>query len=400
LFAASLDLIRNEEASVMTRASTDRRRKVMTIFGTRPEIIKLAPVIRQLELNPKRFRTINVSSGQHTDLLAPFVKLFGTRVDRNLEVMRPGQPLNQLFGRVLSELDPVLVEERPDLVLVQGDTTTAAASALAAFHRGIPVGHVEAGLRTDDPLNPFPEETNRRLITRLARYHFAATKRNARVLVREGALRENVFLTGNPVVDALQMIGTTAERSPALRQVLQATAGLKRIALTTHRRESFGGVLEGNLRVLREFIESHADTALIFPVHPNPMVRQMARSVLAGAPRIHLIEPLDYPDFIGLLAESWLIASDSGGVQEEAPSLGKPLLVLRESTERPEAIESGIARLAPTPDALASMLDEFAAGAMTPANRGAPNPFGDGASGQRIVQAIRRVFRAAAPVTH
>jgi UDP-N-acetylglucosamine 2-epimerase (non-hydrolysing) len=383
----------------MTPASGDRH-KVMTIFGTRPEIIKLAPVIRQLELYPKRFRTINVSSGQHTNLLAPFVKLFGTRVDRNLEVMRPGQPLNQLFGRVLSELDPILAEEKPDLVLVQGDTTTAAASALAAFHRGISVGHVEAGLRTDDPLNPFPEETNRRLITRLARYHFAATKRNARVLVSEGVPRVNIFLTGNPVVDALQMIGTTAERSSALQTVLHATVGLKRIALTTHRRESFGGVLEGNLRVLREFIERHADTALIFPVHPNPMVRQMARSILADESRIHLIEPLDYPDFIGLLAESWLIVSDSGGIQEEAPSLGKPLLVLRESTERPEAIESGVARLAPTPDHLASMLDEFAVSAMMPANGAVPNPFGDGASGQRIVRAIRRIFRAAAPVSN
>ena len=178
----------------MPEVARDRRRTILTVFGTRPEIIKLAPVIRQLDLYPKRFRTVNVSSGQHPDLLAPFVKLFGVRVDHPLSVMRPGQPLSLLFARVLAEFDPILTTEKPDLVLVQGDTTTAAASALAAFHRQIPVGHVEAGLRTDDSLNPFPEETNRRLITKLARWHFAATKRNVRALLREGVPRENVFL--------------------------------------------------------------------------------------------------------------------------------------------------------------------------------------------------------------
>lgn len=374
-----------------------KRQTILTIFGTRPEIIKLAPVMRQIDLFPKRFRTVNVSSGQHPDLLAPFVKLFGVRVDRDLGVMRPGQPLNLLFARVLQELDPVLVEEQPDLVLVQGDTTTAAAAALAAFHRGIPVGHVEAGLRTDDPLNPFPEETNRRLITRIARYHFAATRQNVRALLREGVSRESVFLTGNPVVDALQHVGSVVDPSPALKRVLQQTVGLKRIALTTHRRESFGGVLEGNLRVLGEFVERNTDTALIFPVHPNPLVREMAHAILSGVPRVHLIEPLDYPDFIGLLSASWLIASDSGGVQEEAPSLGKPLLVLRESTERPEALESGVARLAPSPDMLAELLeDAYANGAST---RAVANPFGKGDAGQRIVRAIRRVLRSSVPVS-
>jgi UDP-N-acetylglucosamine 2-epimerase (non-hydrolysing) len=373
-------------------------RTVMTLFGTRPEIIKLAPVIRQLDLYPKRFRVVNISSGQHTDLLAPFVKLFGVRVDRNIEAMRTNQPLSQLFARVLNELDPILVQERPDMLLVQGDTTTAAAGALAAFHRQIPVGHVEAGLRTEDPLSPFPEETNRRLITRLARYHFAATKQNVRSLLAEGVPRYNIFLTGNPVVDALQQIGAVAQRSPSLENLLRSTVGLKRIALTTHRRESFGGVLEGNLRVLREFIENRPDTALIFPVHPNPAVREMATGILAGLERIHLVEPLGYADFIGLLGESWLIVSDSGGIQEEAPSLGKPLLVLRESTERPEAIDSGIARLAPTPVALAALLeDAYSEGSLSP--KRVTNPFGRGDSGQRIVRSIRRIFRAAVPVS-
>jgi len=366
-------------------------RTILTLFGTRPEIIKLAPVIRALEADSGQYRTINVSSGQHPDLLAPFVKLFDIRVDHDLGVMRPGQPLSALFARVLQELDPLLEQTKPDVVLVQGDTTTAAAGALAAFHRGIAVGHVEAGLRTDDPLSPFPEETNRRLITRLARYHFAATARNEAQLLREGVPRENVFLTGNPVVDALEMIRTNSERSPLLSDVLRKTAGFKRIAMTTHRRESFGGVLEGNLRVLRSFIERHPKTALIFPVHPNPTVRELAKSILANNERIHLLEPLGYADFIGLLSESWLIVSDSGGVQEEAPSLGVPLLVLRESTERPEALESGAARLSPTPEQLAldleQMLNENEAN-----RRIVANPFGQGDSGVRIVQALSSVM--------
>lgn len=364
---------------------------MLTVFGTRPEVIKLAPVIAELERRPRTFRTVNVSSGQHPDLLAPFVRLFGVRVDHDLAVMRPGQPLSTLFARVLTGLDPLLEAERPDAVLVQGDTTTAAAAALAAFHRKIPVGHVEAGLRTDDPLSPFPEETNRRLVTRLARWHFAGTRNHVRTLLREGVPRGTIFHTGNPVVDALRRIGTAGPRSPRLQAVLDATRGLKRIVLTTHRRESFGEVLDGNLRALREFVSRHADTALIFPVHPNPAVRSAAGAILTGCDRIHLTDPLDYPNFIGLLAQAWRIASDSGGVQEEAPSLGVPLLVLRESTERPEAIEAGAARLAPTPERLAELLEEaYAAPPALPcAGR---NPFGDGRAAVRIVRALRRLL--------
>lgn len=370
------------------------RRTVLTVFGTRPEAIKLAPVIAELERRPRTFRTVNVSSGQHTDLLAPFVKLFNLRVDHDLNVMRPGQPLSQLFARVLNELDPIVAEIRPDAVLVQGDTTTAVAAALAAFHRGIPVGHVEAGLRTDDPLSPFPEEMNRRLATRLARWHFAGTANHCRTLRREGVPRENIIRTGNPVVDALQQIGTANAPSPRVQTILDATHGLKRVVLTTHRRESFGSVLEGNLLALRDFVERHADTALVFPVHPNPAVRELASARLAGRERIHLTDPLDYPDFIGLLSRAWLIASDSGGVQEEAPSLGVPLLVLRASTERAEAIDAGCAKLAPTPEALAEMLERNYADC---AQESAPpdrNPFGDGRAARRIVRALARFFDA------
>ena len=361
----------------------------MTVFGTRPEVIKLAPVIAELERRPRQFRAVNVSSGQHPDLLAPFVRLFNLRVDHDLRVMRPGQPLSLLFARVLSELDPLLDSVKPDAVLVQGDTTTAAAAALAAFHHRIPVGHVEAGLRTADPLSPFPEETNRRLVTRLARWHFAGTRNHVRTLRREGVPREAVLLTGNPVVDALQRIGTNGPRSPRLQAILDATRGLKRVAVTTHRRESFGSVLEGNLRALSAFVDRHPDTAVVFPVHPNPVVREVAEAVLGSRERIHLTEPLDYPDFIGLLSESWLIASDSGGVQEEAPSLGVPLLVLRESTERPEAIDAGVAKLAGTPELLADLLEEAYA-APPEARQAVANPFGDGHAGRRIVRALAR----------
>lgn len=370
------------------------RRTVLTVFGTRPEVIKLAPVIAELERRSNTFRAVNVSSGQHPDLLAPFVKLFGVRVDRDLAVMRPGQPLSLLFARVLSELDPVLEEVHPDAVLVQGDTTTAVAAALAAFHRGVPVGHVEAGLRTDDPLSPFPEEMNRRLVTRVARWHFAGTRNHCRTLRHEGVPRDAILRTGNPVVDALKRIGTARPPSPRLQAILDATRGLKRVVLTTHRRESFGSVLEGNLRALREFVARHTDTALVFPVHPNPAVRAVTDATLAGRERVHLTDPLDYPDFIGLLSGAWLIASDSGGVQEEAPSLGVPLLVLRESTERPEAIEAGAARLAPTPERLAQMLEEAHAGRAQESERAVRNPFGDGFAARRIVRALAHFLKA------
>jgi UDP-N-acetylglucosamine 2-epimerase (non-hydrolysing) len=361
---------------------------VATLFGTRPEIIKLAPVIAELERRPKEFRTVNISSGQQPDLLDPFVEWFGLRIDHDLMVMRPGQPLNVLFARVLEQLDPQLDRLRPQVVLVQGDTTTAAAGALAAFQRRIPIGHVEAGLRTGNPYSPFPEEMNRRLITRLAKWHFAGTANHTNNLLAEGIDPAAIFETGNPVVDALQSLGKDDARSQRLNAVLDRTAGLKRIAVTTHRRENFAGKLEENLRVLRQFVERHADTAIIFPMHPNPIVRENAYSVLGGHDRIQLTEPFDYPDFIALLKASWIIASDSGGVQEEAPSLGKILLVMRESTERPEALETGLVKLAGTPRELAIMLDQVYATDATSVPT--TNPFGDGRAAERIADVLAR----------
>jgi UDP-N-acetylglucosamine 2-epimerase (non-hydrolysing) len=365
-------------------------------FGTRPEVIKLAPVIASLAASPA-FRPVVVSSGQHTDLLAPFVRQFGVRIDHELGVMEPGQSLNRLFARVLTAFDDVLAKETPDVLIVQGDTTTATAAALAAFQRKIPVAHVEAGLRTDDVGSPFPEEVNRRLVSRLARWHFAATDRHADNLLAEGIPAEAVIVTGNPVVDALYGMLARRERSPKLTALLNATAGLKRVTVTTHRRESFGERMGANLRALRRFVERHPDTAVIFPMHPNPAVRAAA-AILGGVPRVWLTDPLDYPDFIGLLSESWVIASDSGGVQEEAPSLGVPLLILRENTERPEVLDTGLAKLCPTGEDLADMLNELH---RTDASaRPTDNPFGDGRAAERIVVALSAAFGVAHAGVH
>lgn len=370
------------------------RKKILTIFGTRPEVIKLAPVIQQLDGYGKLLQTVNVTSAQHTDILYPFVRLFEIRIDHDLQIMEANQTPNQVCSRVLASLDPILAQERPDMILVQGDTTTAMSGALAGFHRRIPVAHVEAGLRTGDVYNPYPEEMNRRIITRLASYHFAATPRNRDTLLSEGVPDSGIFVTGNPVLDSLKTILERSEVTPALEEVLKTTKGLRRIILTTHRRESFGQILAENLRVLRSFIDQYEDIGLIFPVHPNPAVLGPAVSILAGHPRIHLIQPLSYEHFIVLLSHAWLIVSDSGGVQEEAPTLGKPLLVLRKNTERPEAIESGVARLVGgSPQRFGAMLEEIRQEAnWTDKIRAVRNPFGQGDSGKRIAQLIAKLL--------
>ena len=261
---------------------------------------------------------------------------------------------------------------------------------MAAFHRGIPVGHVEAGLRSGDRLSPFPEEMNRRVITQLATLHFAATPGNRDVLLREGVPDAAVFVTGNPVVDALEAILQKVSGSTAVNSILAATDGLKRIVLTTHRRESFGGYMATSLEVLRRFVETHDDVALLFPVHPNPVVVETTKRVLGQHPRIHLIAPLNYEEFVLLLSRAWLIVSDSGGVQEEAPTLGKPLIILRENTERPEAVQCGIARLVGSrPERLASLLEEAAhPRSWAHETEKIRNPFGNGDAGVRIVDVI------------
>jgi UDP-N-acetylglucosamine 2-epimerase (non-hydrolysing) len=371
------------------------RKRLMVIFGTRPEIIKLAPVIHALKRRDERIETIVVNTGQQNDLRRTFFERFSVHVDHDLNVMQPGQTPNGVCSRVLSSLDSILAAAMPEMVLLQGDTTTSLAGALAAFHHRIPVGHVEAGLRSGDRANAHSEDMNRCLITRLASFHFAATAKNRENLLAEGVPAESVFVTGSPVVDSLMSVRRHMSVSQDLQRLLDETKGFRRVVLTAHRGESQGGVMAGHLRAVRRFVERHDDVVLMFPVHPNPAVRSVVDSLLGGHSRIHLLEPLGYVDFIGLLSQAWLILSDSGGVQEEAPTLGKPLLVLRQSTERPEAIESGVARLVGN-DAgrLESMLElSYRDKSWVQRVGQVDNPFGRGDSGEQIVRVLSQLFQ-------
>jgi UDP-N-acetylglucosamine 2-epimerase (non-hydrolysing) len=364
--------------------------RILTLFGTRPEVIKLVSVIRALEARTDLFSSTTISSGQHTTLLRPFLERFRIRVDCDLNVMRQAQGPSEVAARVLQALDPLLAEARPHMLLVQGDTTTAMAGALAGFHRKVPVGHVEAGLRSGDPSSPFPEEVNRRLITQLASYHFAATQGNVDTLVREGVDPQRIAHTGNPGVDALLDVLARDKPSSAVEDLVHSHRDRRMLVLTTHRREAFGPRMEEHMRALRHFVETHENVVLVFPVHPNPSVLAAARAILGDCNRVHLLPPLDHPDFIYLLSHAWLIVSDSGGVQEEVATLGKPLLILRDNTERPEVIEAGLGRLVgDCPEHLEQVLDEVAVDGEWLRSAGSrPNPFGDGHSGQHIVDAI------------
>jgi UDP-N-acetylglucosamine 2-epimerase (non-hydrolysing) len=306
--------------------------------------------------------------------------------------MTENQTQNRVCARVLQGLDEIFDDEKPDCVLVQGDTTTAFAGAFAAFNRKIKIGHVEAGLRSGDPNSPFPEEMNRRLISQMATFHFAATEKNLENLRRENTDQNKIFLTGNTVVDALRFISETSSPNRKIHELIEKTADFKRILLTTHRRESFGAAMSANLVDLREFVENHADVCLIFPVHPNPNVRKATNEILAGRERVHLLDPLEYVDFVALMKNSWLIVSDSGGVQEESPSLGVPVLILRENTERPEAVEAGAAKLVGA-NSLAQMLEEnYNDTRWIDSVKSIANPFGDGAAARRVADILEREF--------
>lgn len=394
----SLDKTLNVKREIVDSAKEDARPKVLVLFGTRPEAIKLAPVIDELKAND--FHTIVVSSSQHKDLLAPFLETLEIKIDYNLQVMTANQTPNEICSRVMAKLDKILDTEKPDLILVQGDTTTTLAGALTGFNRKIPVGHVEAGLRSGNINSPFPEEMNRRIVSQIASFHFTATEKNRQNLLYEHISTEKIFPTGNPVVDSLNLILKTLKRSDEIHNLISNTAGLKRILLTTHRRESFGATMSGNLEVLRDFVERRKDVCLIFPVHPNPNVRRVTQKILAEQERIFLLEPLGYVDFIALMKKSWLIISDSGGVQEEAPSLGKPLFILRENTERPEAIEAKVAKLVGgNPVTLHKMLEEnYAIETWIKSVKEIRNPFGDGRAAKRIVKIIREKLGARAAV--
>lgn len=376
--------------------------RVMTVFGTRPELIKLAPVMWALEARPHDFASVHVFTEQHPTLAPTFIRDFRVRVDHKLPAPLPGLTINRTIARIVEGLDRVLEAEEPDLVLVQGDTTSAMAGALAAFNRHIAIGHVEAGLRTATPRNPFPEEMNRRLISRLAQFHFAATDGNVANLRREGVAEDRIARTGNPIIDALHWILRTTRPSTTLRELLDRIGDRRLLVLTTHRRENFGSVMKANLAVLRRFVLERPDIALVFPVHPNPAVRSAADEILTGTPNVLLVPPLAYADFIHLLTRAWLIVSDSGGIQEEAPSLGRPLLILRENTERPEAVACGAARLVgDAPDRLAAALEELAGDdSWARGMRRLDNPFGRGDSGVRIADAILSFAPDAPGINH
>ena len=363
-------------------------KKILCVVGTRPEAIKIAPVI--LALKNETWANVRVlATAQHRHMLDQVLNFFSIEPDIDLDIMRPNQALTTLTARLLLELDDVLQQEKPDVVLAQGDTTTVMTVALACFYHRIPFGHVEAGLRTWDIQNPFPEEANRVIAGRLARWHFAPTESSRQNLLREGVSDADIVVTGNTVIDALLM---TASKEVELGIALDETKRL--VLVTSHRRENFGEPFRNICRALRTLAEQNADIQILYPVHPNPNVKDVAHEMLGDCGNIILCEPLDYAPFVAAMKKSYLIISDSGGVQEEAPALGKPVLVLRDETERPEAVEMGVVKLVgPNFDRIVKeaqlLLDSpVAYQAMA---RGI-SPYGDGHATERIVKVLRDYF--------
>ncbi len=368
--------------------------RVLTVFGTRPEAIKMAPLVTGLAAD-SRFESRVCITAQHREMLDQVTGLFGIRPDHDLNVMRPGQDLYGVTADILHGLRQVLAEARPDIVLVHGDTATTLSATLAAYYARIPVGHVEAGLRTGNLYSPWPEEGNRRVTGALAALHFAPTENARQSLLRENIPDARITVTGNTVIDALLQVVDRIGRDAALGGDLARRFAFldpqKRIVLVTgHRRESFGGGFERICRALRQIADRFADVEIVYPMHLNPNVREPVQRLLGDAANIHLIEPLDYLPFVGLMSRSHLIVTDSGGIQEEAPSLGKPVLVMRDTTERPEAVEAGTVRLVGTDTAVivaeASRLlrDQAAYDEMSFAH----NPYGDGQAVPRILDAL------------
>jgi UDP-N-acetylglucosamine 2-epimerase (non-hydrolysing) len=368
-------------------------KRVMVIYGTRPEAIKLAPVIRAIGASP-RLRPLVALTGQHQAIVEQVNRIFGINPDHDLDVIRPGQSLHGLTARVLERLGPALQQERPDAVVVQGDTTSAFAGALAAFYEHVPVVHVEAGLRTGDLYSPFPEEANRRLTGQIASLHLAPTPVSEGNLLRDGIPARRVMVTGNTVIDAL--LWTVKQRvpygDPALEAIDSTDAPV--LLVTTHRRESWGQRMQDVAGAVAGLARKHPDLMVVLPLHPNPVVREALLPVLQGLDNVMLIEPMGYGAFARLLQRSTIVLTDSGGVQEEAPSLGKPVLVTRDTTERPEAVSAGTARLVGTdPDRVYSEVDQLLTSPRaykTMAN--AVNPYGDGHAAQRTAEAIKHMF--------
>lgn len=364
--------------------------KIMTVFGTRPEAIKMAPLVKQLNADPE-IESILCVTAQHREMLDQVLRLFELTPDYDLNIMKPNQTISMITANVLAGLEPVLQKEHPDMILVHGDTSTTFVAALAAFYQQIPVGHVEAGLRTYDKYSPFPEEMNRVMTGHIADLHFAPTQRNKDNLLREAICESSIIITGNTVIDALlEVTGKPYEFEDPILQKIDFDK--KRvIAVTCHRRENLGENMVHIFSAIRDIAKEFSDVEIVYPVHMNPKVRETAGKILGSQENIHLIEPLEYQPFSHLMAKSHFIVTDSGGVQEEAPSLGKPVLVVRRETERPEALEAGTVKLAGIEQTtIYNMMkklltDEASYKKMAHAE----NPYGDGHACERIVAALK-----------
>jgi len=377
-----------------------RRHRIAIMLGTRPEALKLVPLIRALRLHPDRFETSVIATAQHREMLDQVLSLFQIAPDVDLDLMRPNQTLAELTGNVLEQVTCRLTAARPDLVVVQGDTTTAFTGALAAFYARIPIAHVEAGLRSRDLGNPFPEEANRRLTAVVADIHLAPTPLARRRLMKEGVPRRKIVVTGNTIVDTLRdLLEGGGRQTPSIEWPFN---GGRVLVVTSHRRESWGHDLEDICRALRDLVARFPDLEVVYPVHLNPNVREPVNRMLAGVERIHLISPLDYIAFVDLMRLAYVILTDSGGIQEEGPTLGKPLLVLRKVTERPEAFRAGLAKLVGTDrESIVTevgrlLTDPTAYHEMSTGT----NPYGDGRAAARIVEALTRWFKGQRPLLH
>ncbi|WP_404405357.1 non-hydrolyzing UDP-N-acetylglucosamine 2-epimerase [Jeotgalibacillus malaysiensis] len=368
-----------------------KRIKVMTIFGTRPEAIKMAPLVLELKKQDQYFEPIVTVTAQHRQMLDQVMDIFGITPDHDLNIMKDRQTLTGITTRALEGLDRIMKETKPDIVLVHGDTTTTFVAGLAAFYNQIAVGHVEAGLRTWNKYSPYPEEMNRQLTGVMADLHFAPTDQSADNLIQENKPKENIFVTGNTAIDAL----STTVNADYQSDILDQLNGDRLILVTAHRRENLGEPMKNMFRAIKRVVDEQKDVQVVYPVHLNPAVREIAQDILGGDDRIHLIDPLDVIDFHNFASKAHLILTDSGGVQEEAPSLGVPVLVLRDTTERPEGIAAGTLKLAGIEEeqiynmATELLTDEAAYQAMSKAS----NPYGDGKASARIAEAIRYYFK-------
>lgn len=375
-------------------------KKVLSIFGTRPEAIKMAPVVKALENHPDIEALVCVTA-QHREMLDQVLSLFDISPDYDLNIMKPGQSLTEATSRMLSALEPVLKESQPDLILVHGDTSTTLCGALAAFYQQIPVGHVEAGLRTYNIYSPWPEEANRQLTSIITKLHFAPTKTSAQHLYDEHNNPDHIHVTGNTVVDALLDVIERLKTDEALKESLQQQFSeldftKRRVLITGHRRENFGGGFESICEAIKELATNYPDFEFVYPVHLNPNVKEPVNRLLKGLVNVKLIEPQDYLPFVYLMSTSYIILTDSGGIQEEAPSLGIPVLVMRETTERQEAVEAGTVKLVGThaPTIVAEVSNLIDNESIYERMSKAHNPYGDGQASDRIVESIMDFFNS------